>query len=140
MKRYFPFVFSGFLLIVDQVIKYGIQKTKPNSALFLYHENYGFLGNIPAPYWFILVVMALFLLILVHFLVKAVKNNESGVAVGLSFMIAGALGNFVDRIQFGFVVDYIRIWTSIFNLADVMIVVGVAVIILNSFFKKQKNH
>ncbi len=56
---------------------------------------------------------------------------------GLGFIIAGAAGNALDRIQFGAVIDFIDasklgfVW--IFNLADVWLDVGVALLLLNSF-------
>ena len=44
--------------------------------------------------------------------------------LSLILIISGALSNFIDRILFGATIDYIRIFTGVINLADVMIVVG----------------
>ena len=132
MKRFFLLLFTVFLVVIDKVVKYYIQKTRPNGALFFYHENYGFVGDFSAPYWLIVTVMVIFLFVLAYFFVKA----RGSAAVGLAIMIAGALGNLLDRLFFGFVVDYIVIWTSIFNVADVFIVLGFLIVVLFGENKK----
>jgi signal peptidase II len=52
-------------------------------------------------------------------------------------MIAGgAIANIIDRVHYGYVIDFIdfyRIWPNIFNVADSCITVGVALLILSSF-------
>lgn len=52
-------------------------------------------------------------------------------------VLGGALSNFLDRILYGYVIDYIdiRIW-PVFNLSDLCISTGVALIIFNSFRSK----
>ncbi len=54
-------------------------------------------------------------------------------------ILAGALGNWIDRIRFGSVVDFLdfRIW-PVFNVADSAISVGVALYLWH-FFKKEKH-
>ena len=49
---------------------------------------------------------------------------------GLGLLLGGALGNLVDRIRFGAVVDFIDVpWWPTFNLADVAIVAGVTLVV-----------
>lgn len=57
---------------------------------------------------------------------------------GVVFAAAGALGNLVDRVRFGFVVDFIdlAIW-PVFNLADVAVVVGVGMLAWNLIQKER---
>jgi signal peptidase II len=52
-------------------------------------------------------------------------------AAGFALMIGGALGNLLDRVRFGFVVDYLdlRVW-PVFNLADAAIVIGAGLVLL----------
>lgn len=46
----------------------------------------------------------------------------------LAMILAGAIGNLIDRMRFGYVIDFIKVyWWPNFNLADVWIVVGVIV-------------
>lgn len=51
--------------------------------------------------------------------------------LGISFIIGGAFGNLTDRLQYGYVVDFIdfRIW-PVFNIADSAITVGAALLII----------
>lgn len=50
---------------------------------------------------------------------------------GLSLIVGGALGNFVDRLRYGHVVDFLdfRVW-PVFNLADTAIVIGACLLVL----------
>jgi signal peptidase II len=62
-------------------------------------------------------------------------------ALGLGLVIGGALGNVVDRLRFGAVVDFLYFhyagwgWPA-FNLADSAITVGVALLLLDGLFGK----
>lgn len=60
--------------------------------------------------------------------------------VSLGLQLGGALGNLVDRIRLGNVVDFIdfRIWPAVFNLADTAIVVGVAILAVFLLFSKEE--
>ncbi|MDQ3393392.1 MAG: signal peptidase II [Bacteroidota bacterium] len=62
--------------------------------------------------------------------------------IGLSFIIGGGLGNIYDRILYGSVTDFFHIdfvifQTGIFNMADVSIMVGMALIVLQSFLNNK---
>jgi len=64
-------------------------------------------------------------------------------AVGLGLIIGGAMGNLIDRLQFGAVADFLDFYAwgthwPAFNLADSAITVGAAVLILDSLFEKEK--
>ncbi|MGL4868002.1 MAG: signal peptidase II [Cetobacterium sp.] len=76
------------------------------------------------------------------------KNKEKfSVAekFGYSFILGGAIGNIIDRIYRGFVIDMVDfrgIWVFVFNLADVWINIGVILIIIDSLLeskRKKKN-
>lgn len=65
-------------------------------------------------------------------------------AWSVPFVVSGAVGNLVDRIRYGYVVDFIRIhwyeeWNyPTFNVADIAIVVGVALLLLDGLRKEEK--
>ena len=64
-------------------------------------------------------------------------------AAGIGLIIGGAMGNLVDRLQFGAVVDFLDFYAwgthwPAFNLADSAITVGAVVLILDSLFEKEK--
>ena len=62
--------------------------------------------------------------------------------LGLGLVLGGALGNIVDRIRFGYVVDFIDFHIGgfrpflVFNLADAAITIGVAVLLVRAFFSR----
>jgi signal peptidase II len=63
-------------------------------------------------------------------------------ALGLSLVLGGALGNLVDRIRFGYVVDYADLHFGafrpflVFNIADAAITIGVLVLLARALFAK----
>ena len=67
-------------------------------------------------------------------------RNVSGVrAMAFSLVMAGALGNLVDRVFYGYVIDFLdfRVW-PVFNLADISICVGAGLIVLGFFWEGKK--
>ena len=68
--------------------------------------------------------------------------HETWFCLALSLVLGGALGNLIDRISYGYVIDFIDIFFNsyhfpAFNVADSAISVGAALLILDSFRKKQ---
>jgi len=73
------------------------------------------------------------LLLLLFLLFKTLKQKSFLLTTGFSLIILGGLSNFFDRLYFGYVIDWIRIFilpVSIFNIADVMIIAGILCLIL----------
>lgn len=70
------------------------------------------------------------------------RRTDSGwTALGLSLLIGGALGNVIDRVRFGAVVDFLDVHVSgyhwpAFNVADSAITVGAAVLIIEALFAR----
>ena len=83
-------------------------------------------------------IAGLVFLIIQHFHLESVKIQKSIVpdlkVIALVFVAAGAAGNLVDRLFYGYVIDFIdvRIW-PVFNIADSAICVGVFLIMLGLF-------
>ncbi len=71
------------------------------------------------------------------------KEKESVVKLALSLILGGAIGNIIDRIRFGAVVDFLDFhafgyhWPA-FNIADMMICFGVIIILTEAIFSKEK--
>ena len=75
----------------------------------------------------------------------AVRRTKSQLSLlGLAFIVAGAVGNAVDRIRFGAVVDFINasklgfVW--VFNVADASIDVGIGCLLLSSLWRGSGAH
>jgi len=70
---------------------------------------------------------------IIYFMIKQLKPHEIISKYAYAFILAGAIGNMIDRIYRGFVVDFVDfrgIWKFVFNMADVWINVGVFLLIL----------
>ena len=66
------------------------------------------------------------------FSVYLFKCKDKYTYVGLLLVIGGAIGNFIDRLRLSYVIDFIHFsfFSPVFNLADVFLTVGVAIIII----------
>lgn len=89
-----------------------------------------------------LVILALTICCYIIYLMKGEKTRFG--QVGFILIIAGALGNVIDRIRYGAVIDFLDFYIGehhwpAFNLADIFICVGVGLIILGSVLDRKKN-
>lgn len=73
------------------------------------------------------------------------RTTDKLLLISLSMIIGGAIGNIIDRLRFGAVVDFIYVHVYIFgyhfpafNVADSAITVGVCFLILESYIRKKK--
>ncbi len=95
--------------------------------------------------WFFVILTVIVCAVLLKWLWQ-LKNNEKLQAVALALVLGGALGNLIDRLQLGHVVDFIDVYYGqqhwpIFNLADSAITLGVIFLLLDAFFdfKRQRD-
>ena len=93
--------------------------------------------------WFfsgLALVMSLFLII---YLIKAPRQAKL-LSIGLALVLGGAVGNLIDRLLHGHVIDFIHVHNAdvwhypIFNIADMGISVGVAMIVIDMIFLEKK--
>ncbi len=71
------------------------------------------------------------------------KNLSKSMLLGFAFVIGGGIGNLYDRLVYGSVTDFMHIdfvifQTGIFNMADVSIMTGMAIVIIGSFLDRSK--
>ena len=83
----------------------------------------------------VFIIIPVIAIVLLVFNIYYYRNNQEDLSrtyiVAFSLILAGAIGNLIDRIYFGYVIDFIdfRIW-PVFNLADSAITVGAVIILL----------
>jgi signal peptidase II len=83
-------------------------------------------------YAFAVVAFAVSAGIVVYY--RRVASGPTLLRLGLGLVLGGAIGNLIDRIRLGYVVDFIDLrWWPVFNLADSAIVIGVGALVLQSF-------
>ncbi|API90233.1 signal peptidase II [Marinilactibacillus sp. 15R] len=94
-------------------------------------------GILQGQRWFFIIVTLIVVLGIIYYLQTEGRNNRR-ISFALSLLLGGALGNFFDRLIRGEVVDSLDfrlIDYPIFNLADVFIVSGVALMILDMWLE-----
>ena len=106
--------------------------------------NYGFaFGLLNNPSLNQILVSAVISIIILYFLYLLIKTQDKIFQFSLTLILAGALGNFIDRIFRGFVIDFIDIYIGKyhwppFNVADSCITVGFIVLMINILFLNRK--
>ncbi len=121
--KYLIFIFS--LILTDQVTK------------FYFFSRGDFISNTGSLFGFFAGRNNLF--ILISFIAIGILfyfyEKEEDIRLGLSFLIAGTVGNLVDRIMRGYVVDFIDLpYWPVFNFADMFITIGVGYLFYLYFF------
>jgi len=158
-RRYFMLLWvAGVIVGLDQFTKIWIDlnmrlyETRPILGGFLdfhYIRNagsaFGFLSGSDSPFripFFVGVsVVAIFIIL---YLFHKLEPSEVLVPLALSLVLGGAVGNLVDRIRLGEVIDFIffhyrRFAWPAFNVADIAITAGVFLLILRMFFLEKKH-
>ena len=145
-------IFSIFLLIIDQVTKafivsrFDLYESFPVVPFFnlTFVVNYGFaFGFLNSPSLNQIIVSTVILSIIIYFLYLLIKTQDRVFKICLVLILSGALGNFLDRIFRGYVVDFIDIYVfnyhwPAFNIADSCISVGFVILIFNILFLNKK--
>ena len=137
MLFWLPFI-SGLLL--DRITKYLVVYNMsylesipviPNFFYLTYTFNKGAAFSIlQGRTIFLIIVTILALMFVFYFLYKLPKTNRF-MRFSLGLTTAGIVGNFIDRIRFGQVVDFFDFrFFPIFNIADICIVVGIILVAL----------
>lgn len=130
-----------FLAAIDQIIKNYIIKindfkiTEFLSIIFVKNTGAGF-GFFKGMTFFLVIVSILFIIFAVYYINKGEKKYKIPIAV----MCAGAIGNLIDRINYGYVIDFIDIHYSnyifpTFNFADIYLTIGAILLIVIAYKK-----
>lgn len=136
MKKKTILLSSTVLLFCDFLIKYLVKTFLlspvtiiPNFFYLHYVENDGAAWGIFSGNTMLLIFISF---VFLFFLLREIFQNNVNRLVGISytFILAGLIGNLIDRIFYGYVVDYLQVILigysfPIFNLADIVIVVGI---------------
>ncbi|HYL26289.1 MAG TPA: signal peptidase II [Candidatus Nitrosotalea sp.] len=100
------------------------------------HGAFGLFGNSAV----LLIGMAIVVLVLFWFSFRDAAARSLTVRIAFGMIVGGAIGNIVDRLHYGYVIDFIdfyRIWPNIFNVGDSCITVGVALLLLSSLVSRR---
>jgi len=137
-----------FLVVADQLIKWWAISTLPGNEIvlikdvfsFMYAENTGAAFSIFQNGRIFFIIVTLLLVAGAIFALAKRYFKSRWAQAALFLIIAGGLGNVIDRIFRGFVVDYLYfklINFAIFNLADSCVVVGAIILGIVILFEKK---
>ncbi len=146
---------SGLVLILDQSTKLLAETllvmTEPVSLLpFLaLHKVYNtgaafsFLSQAAGWQRWFFVGMTVFVAVIILFWLARLSPSQRRTGLALSLVLGGAIGNLVDRLVYGYVIDFIDLyygswhWPT-FNVADSAITVGAVLLVLDSLMSDRK--
>lgn len=145
-------VVAAVLFAADQLVKlWAIKSLAPVGSMeiisgllsFTYVENRGAAFGIFQGQRTFIIVLVLAILGVIGWLLFTNRIKAPIERVCTTMIIAGGLGNLVDRIRLGFVVDYIDINQlfsyPMFNLADCFVVIGCCLLVVSVMFEEKRN-
>jgi len=150
IKRQMLLLIPIVLFIVDRVTKLWAHEWLAEKSLlltekhggfgFVFYKNTGIAFGLPLEGWLLAVVLVVVFVFLLYELYKNIWREKNWlIAFCILLIMLGALGNIIDRLMYGYVVDFINVfWWPAFNVADCMIVVGVVLWVLALWKNERK--
>lgn len=143
------YIFALISLIIDQIVKILVSnylilgqtiKIINNFFYLTYVQNKGAAFSILIGYRYILIIIAFIFLYYLYKCIKKQKNLNKLEIISYGLLLGGIIGNLIDRIIYGYVIDYFDFMIfnynfPIFNLADSFIVIGCIILVINSYLK-----
>ena len=145
-KTIYSVVLAIFFVILDRFFKILALNYYENIKVdlildyfgFTLAKNYYIAFSLPLSGPILTAFIVIIILILLYFELILIKKQEYTQAMCLTFVIFGAISNVIDRIKYGFVIDYLDLkYFTVFNIADSMIVFGTVLLIIVNL--KNKN-
>lgn len=148
------FILSAAIVILDQITKiWAINNLKnagtitiiPNFFRLAYVENFGAaFGILQNKRWIFIVISVTVIIGIVFFLLRHYNKLNIFVKIALAMLLGGAIGNFIDRIRLGYVIDFLsfRLFNAyefpVFNVADIFIVISTFAILILVMLNKHE--
>ena len=138
MKKYYLITLIG--IIIDRVVKILVENFISNDIVLIknffyltFTKNDGAAFSILGGARFFFIAVSIIVLILLFLYIR--KTNTKN--IGIYMLIGGIVGNLIDRLFFGYVIDYLGFilfgkYMPIFNFADILIVIGTFIILIGS--------
>lgn len=141
------------ILITDQVVKYlselylaplgtSVAVIPGVFQLTSAHNTGAAWGVLPGKKWFFLALTILVCVFIAYFLIKHRKRMTILARVTLALLLAGAVGNAIDRVVLSYVrdmFDFCLINFPIFNVADSSLTIGCILLIIDVLFMKERS-
>jgi len=126
IDQYIKHLIVGNILVNDSIPIIG------NFFQISHIHNYGAAFSIlQDKQFFLIATVSVLCIVLFAFLILKRKVYHWSILVGISMIIGGGIGNLIDRINLGYVVDFLRFGSfPVFNFADMCVVCGSCLLIL----------
>ncbi len=143
------YIFIGTLLIIiDQTIKYLVHNNIVLGQLYpliedflyiTYVRNTGIAFGLFKNNNIFMIILISFIILVLLYLYKKEESKVFTLSIPVTLLISGAIGNLIDRIYYGFIIDYINFpfWPA-FNLADSLVVIGSILLAFHLLFLVEK--
>ena len=147
------FIIALAVVVIDLALKYAVSsgmtagqsfEVIPGVLNVTYVQNTGAaFGILGEQRWIFIVVSAIMIVLLTLFLARA-KGYHKLVYISAALILGGGVGNMVDRLSLGYVIDYIdfcafpSLWRWVFNAADTAVCVGAGLLIVYLLFIDSK--
>lgn len=129
------------ILLVDFYTKYIVRNDVrfikgvpiiPNLLSLIYVKNEGAAFSMLSGYRIALIIISSLAIILGIYAITRLYRNNKIIILAVSMVIAGGIGNLIDRIFFGFVTDMISLsfFPPVFNVADISVTLGCIILII----------
>lgn len=145
------YLLAALLIIIDQITKWNIVQNfelyqekviVPGFFSLFYIQNEGAAWGIFQGKMIFFYLVTLIVVGYLVYMFQQEKNKTKLVGISFALILSGAIGNFIDRLLNGYVVDMFRldfINFPIFNVADVCLTVGVVLMLIHVlFFEKEE--
>lgn len=144
-------ILAVVIVIVDQLLKMLVVNTiKMNGTVeilggivkFDYVENRGMAFGMLQNYRWIFIIFTLIVIMgLIIYMIKLKPTNKLFIT-SITLIVGGGIGNLIDRIILGYVVDYIQLsfFNPVCNFADYCITIGTVLLIIYIIFFTQDNN
>ncbi|MFT7184491.1 MAG: signal peptidase II [Oceanicoccus sp.] len=134
---------TGGLIVADQITKVLAYKNLKRGDYVDFGwqlvYNDGIVFGIDLPIWFIFGMTIAILALGTYLVIEEKLWQDKWHLTGLALILSGAIGNIIDRVRLGYVIDFIKVyWWPNFNLADVFIVCGVLLFAWEFLIREEK--
>lgn len=138
-------VIAGLVVVIDQVIKYFVAMYLPQAGVVTaiphlldlnYVENPGVaFGMFENMRWIFVALTSVIIVILLYIIIfKKIKSKIFLISSAL--IIGGGIGNLIDRVLYGYVIDYLQLsfFSPVCNFADYAVTVGTVLLVIYLLF------
>ena len=146
---------SGLVIVLDQITKalavrglelYESVAILPSFNLTLMHNTgaaFSLLGQAGGWQRWFFVAIAMVMSVVLAIWMRRTPGQRRWLGIGLALVLGGAIGNLWDRLELGYVIDFIDVYYAhwhwpAFNIADSAISVGVVVLLFDAFKQDQE--